>query len=520
MAEIRGGLTADQGALNLYDESLATADAAGAGSRAGNVDASQVVAGTTPQDLLESDAAYQAQGFTDQGIGGALPTGATTNPHPEYTPEWYDYELQHGEVGSQAINLGLISLIGGGVLGLGEGAAGIGAGGISDLDAAGAAAGGGSLAEGGAELAGLPFAGGAAGSGALAGAAAGGADLADAAAASPDLLEGGAAATPDLFGGGAAGGGAVASDAAPSALTGGAVPDLSAAGGASGGATLSDGSAALETPSITPGATPDAISSDAVPGLTPDFTGGTPSLDVSGGATPSGVSGGLGGPGGDTLTGVGGGAGAPGGDATDMSTWTDDQVADAQKAFAANNPSGGIWDSIKSGASKLGLTNANNPLGIGKNAVSLVGSAYNAYKQKQATSSLQKQEQAAAQPITDASKSLIAQGESGQVPAAIMQEFQTTRDQTVAAIKQRYANMGRDPNNDSAAAAEIANANNAMNAGVANYSQQILTEGLDAAGIATNAGIEAAKAGAASDDAYQKALMSFLTSQATSAAFK
>lgn len=152
----------------------------------------------------------------------------------------------------------------------------------------------------------------------------------------------------------------------------------------------------------------------------------------------------------------------------------------------------------------------NNPLG----AASL---GFNLYKQSQVnknSKSAQDQLQAVAQPASDASKQLIAEGLSGNVPSSILTQFTTTANQQKDAIRARYANMGRDPNNDSSAAAELAKVDEARDAQIANYASTLLTQGLTAAGVANAPATQAILAGVNADREMQNAMSQMLQQMA------
>ncbi len=154
-----------------------------------------------------------------------------------------------------------------------------------------------------------------------------------------------------------------------------------------------------------------------------------------------------------------------------------------------------------------------NPLG----AAGLGLNAWRAYQAKQQGQSAQDQLNKNAQPAADASKQLIAQGTAGQVPPAILQQFNTSAQQAKDAIRARYANMGRDPNNDSSAAAELAKVDQDRDAQIANYASTLLNQGLAAAGVANGPQTAAVQAGVNQDkqlsDSMSSALQNYMMLQ-------
>jgi hypothetical protein len=99
---------------------------------------------------------------------------------------------------------------------------------------------------------------------------------------------------------------------------------------------------------------------------------------------------------------------------------------------------------------------------------------------------------------------------SGQVPPAIMQQFDQTLETRISEIKQRYANMGRDASTDSAAQAEIARAQQAKDKMIADYANGLVTQGLNAAGVASGPTQAAAQTAAQRDAALQASMSNTL----------
>lgn len=154
---------------------------------------------------------------------------------------------------------------------------------------------------------------------------------------------------------------------------------------------------------------------------------------------------------------------------------------------------------------------------VTKNPLQAAALAANAVKQYQTNKngqSAQDQLKTLSAPARAASEQLINQGMAGTVPAPIMQQFQTTFNNTKAAIESRYANMGRDPNNDSSAQAEIKQAKDQMDAQVANYASTLLNQGLSAAGVANGPATAAINAGVAQDKELGNAMSQSLQQMA------
>lgn len=179
-------------------------------------------------------------------------------------------------------------------------------------------------------------------------------------------------------------------------------------------------------------------------------------------------------------------------------------------APTTGSPAAGSGAAPKSFIQKAIDSATNSPL----SAASL---GFNLYKQSQAAKngqSAQAQLEKVAQPASDASKKLIEEGLGGNVPAPILTQFNKTAEQQKAAIDSRYANMGRDPNNDSSAAAEKAKIDEARDAQIANYASQLLQQGLTAAGVASAPATQAILAGVNQDKDMQNAMAQMLQQMA------
>jgi hypothetical protein len=178
----------------------------------------------------------------------------------------------------------------------------------------------------------------------------------------------------------------------------------------------------------------------------------------------------------------------------------------------------------KSVLDRLGLTKDG---GVGPNALPAAGIAASALMKPKggdvadAARGQRDELTALNAPARAASESMIAQGLSGKVPASILSQFDEATNNRVEQIRQRYATMGRDPDNDSAAAQEIAKAQEDRNQMIANYSRQPLQDGLAAAGLvhstggaAAGAGVNAAIAGANQDQQFSQATANMLQQMA------
>lgn len=158
----------------------------------------------------------------------------------------------------------------------------------------------------------------------------------------------------------------------------------------------------------------------------------------------------------------------------------------------------------------------NNPLMTGALGLNLAGQVQASQAQKKREAEARRN----VEPASNASRQLIEQGMAGQVPPAIMAQFDRSLNDRVLEIKQRYANMGRDAKTDSAAQEEIRRATAAKDAQVAKYAQDLITTGLQAAGVSAGPSQAAIQAGAAQDKALQNAMGGTLNSMAMLEALK
>jgi len=140
--------------------------------------------------------------------------------------------------------------------------------------------------------------------------------------------------------------------------------------------------------------------------------------------------------------------------------------------------------------------------------------AYSQYKSAEAQKTLQQELQRQAQLTRPAAEKLMSQYQSGTIGAAQEKQITDYTNQQKAAIKQRYAKMGRDPNYDSAAQQEMANVDVQAASMRDSALQNVLSSGLKAAGVTGGPAQQAIMAGYQQDQAAQKAQADFLAALA------
>lgn len=188
--------------------------------------------------------------------------------------------------------------------------------------------------------------------------------------------------------------------------------------------------------------------------------------------------------------------------------------------LAVDNATGAAGPAAGGAQSSSGITKALESIGImkngtiGPNALPMAINLGSAALKSGSQNSLEGQLKKTAAPAQAASERLLSQGASGQIPPAIMQQFQQSFKDKSSEITQRYANMGRDAATDSAAQAEIARAKDALDAQVAKYSSDLTSQGLAAAGVAAGPASQAAMAGAQADKELQAAMAGSLQQMA------
>lgn len=381
-----------------------------------------------------------------------------------------------------------------------EGAADLFAGGTADA-AAGAAAGGladagatAGLAGAGAGAAGLGadagIAGGLAGSGAAvadAGLGAEAAGLSDAAAtaALPDAAAtaGGLA---DAGGIGAAGAAGLGADAGLAGLSGvdatAALPDLAATSGAAGGAA-DIGAGAIGGGSIGAGGLSGADATAALPDLG-GSAGDTSLSSAAGGASD--------------FNDAAGTQSINGGPET--------QVSPNAEQVDANNVANGVTPTGNSS-----LDNALKQLGaVGKTAgqfAPLAALGLDAYGQHKAQGAAQ-QLNDIAKPVSAVENKLLGQYQSGQLNPADAYQINTWAQNQTNSVKQYYANAGL--GNSSMEADALSNIQAQANAMRSQAVQNLLTGGLQAAGVAQGPQVAAVQASVAADQQLQQASSSFM----------
>jgi len=136
--------------------------------------------------------------------------------------------------------------------------------------------------------------------------------------------------------------------------------------------------------------------------------------------------------------------------------------------------------------------------------------AYSQYKSAEAQKTLQEQLNKQAQLTRPAVEKLMSQYQSGTIGAAQEKQITDYTNQQKAAIKQRYAKMGRDPNYDSAAQQEMANVDVQAASMRDTALQNVLSSGLKAAGVTAGPAQQAIMAGYNQDQSAQKTQQDFL----------
>ena len=181
------------------------------------------------------------------------------------------------------------------------------------------------------------------------------------------------------------------------------------------------------------------------------------------------------------------------------------------KKIAADQATSGGFDATKA-LEYLGLTKPGG--GLGSNALPAAALGLSQYRANKMGQSLQDQLRAASAQVQPVASGLINQYETGQINPAQEKQITDLTNNTKARIKQRYAQMGRDPNTDSAAQSELAKADADAVAMRDAAQQGILTQGLKAAGLAQGPATSAVMAGYQSDLQQQQAMQNFMNTLA------
>ena len=184
---------------------------------------------------------------------------------------------------------------------------------------------------------------------------------------------------------------------------------------------------------------------------------------------------------------------------------------EAAKKIAAEQATSGGFDATKA-LEYLGLTKPGG--GLGSNALPAAALGLSQYRANKMGQSLQDQLRAASAQVQPVASGLINQYETGQINPAQEKQITDLTNNTKARIKQRYAQMGRDPNTDSAAQSELAKADADAVAMRDAAQQGILTQGLKAAGLAQGPATSAVMAGYQSDLQQQQAMQNFMNTLA------
>ena len=167
------------------------------------------------------------------------------------------------------------------------------------------------------------------------------------------------------------------------------------------------------------------------------------------------------------------------------------------------------------GPTSTDISSALKSLGVTPFQASMLGlSAYGQYKSAEAQKTLQEQLDKQAQLTRPAAQQLMSQYQSGTIGAAQEKQITDYTNQQKAAIKQRYAKMGRDPNYDSAAQQEMANVDVQAASMRDTALQNVLSSGLKAAGVTGGPAQQAIMAGYQQDQSAQKAQADFLSTLA------
>jgi hypothetical protein len=183
---------------------------------------------------------------------------------------------------------------------------------------------------------------------------------------------------------------------------------------------------------------------------------------------------------------------------------------EAAKKIAAEQGTQG-FDATKA-LEYLGLTKPGG--GLGGNALPAAALGLSQYRANKMGQSLADQLKAASSQVSPVASGLINQYETGQINPAQEKQITDLTNNTKARIKQRYAQMGRDPNTDSAAQSELAKADADAVAMRDAAQQGILTQGLKAAGLAQGPATSAVMAGYQSDLQQQQAMQNFMNTLA------
>jgi len=196
---------------------------------------------------------------------------------------------------------------------------------------------------------------------------------------------------------------------------------------------------------------------------------------------------------------------------TEYVPYTEPTSEETLKKIAADQAASQGFDATKA-LEYLGLTKPGG--GLGGNALPAAALGLSQYRANKTGQALQDQLKAASSQVSPVATSLINKYETGQINPAQEKQITDLTNNTKARIKQRYAQMGRDPNTDSAAQSELAKADADAVAMRDAAQQGILTQGLKAAGLAQEPATSAVMAGYQSDLQQQQAMQNFMNTLA------
>lgn len=209
-------------------------------------------------------------------------------------------------------------------------------------------------------------------------------------------------------------------------------------------------------------------------------------------------------------TGTGAGVDAvPGGDTTPPGVPAQQAPAPVETRVPVPNVPPAEVPGWQKALQSLGVLQKGSDIALGPTALPLALTGVNAAQQRammQSSKSLPGQLRAAAGPAQGAATQLLEEGLGGKVNPATAAMYEKTFQDKVGEIKQRYANMGRDANTDSAAQYEIQRAQDARDAAIAGQASSLTSQGLQAAQIAQGPTTQAALSAAQQDQALSNAM--------------
>jgi hypothetical protein len=187
------------------------------------------------------------------------------------------------------------------------------------------------------------------------------------------------------------------------------------------------------------------------------------------------------------------------------------KMAENEAAYASTAATTEAPNAVDKALRYLGVTSAN---GIGPTALPLATLGISQYRANKQAQAIKDQLAAASAQTKGVATSLLDKYQTGTIDANQQKQIDDLTNNTKARIKQRYAQMGRDPNTDSAAQSELAKADADAVAMQDAAKQGILTQGLNAAGLAQGPATSAVMAGYQSDLQQQQAMQNFMNTLA------